>query len=262
MSLVRLLTAGKSLVGLKDGQVQYRMSDPRSMPKFGSDKNPFQGKSPAKPSQAEVGQSGAASVNSSGRANNGLVVEAAGSSHSVTADEQRPNISGACEPRCIGEVCGLDNSDSLRNTSDTPRLTDPNKTLSETSSETLLASPKPLSEGGSSAPESDPAAYAKAPSSSVAKKSWVSALKSLFGLAPLSPSRKPGPARAISQPVQGELVLDNVKVLRNDLSDTDLEIVAKPPPKQAISPKAETVVPTETAWERVTTLFGSEKAEK
>src|SRR5215510_3975121 len=134
MSLVRLLTAGKSLVGLKDGQIQYRMGDPRSMPKFGSGKSPFQGKAGAQPGQTEVGQSGAASP--AGRANNGLVVEAAGSSHSVTADEQRPKsiIAGASEPRCIGEVCGLDNSGSLRKTSDTPRLTG-SPTTSEPSSD-------------------------------------------------------------------------------------------------------------------------------
>src|SRR5947209_10138626 len=36
MSLLRLLTAGSSLVGLKKPTVRYRMSDPRSLPKFGS----------------------------------------------------------------------------------------------------------------------------------------------------------------------------------------------------------------------------------
>src|ERR1041384_2499165 len=41
MRMVRLLTAGKSLVGSKDGTVRYQMSDPRAMPKFGSAKNLF-----------------------------------------------------------------------------------------------------------------------------------------------------------------------------------------------------------------------------
>src|SRR5258705_6481708 len=107
MSLVRLLTAGKSLVGLKDGEIQYRVGDPRSMPKFGTGENPFQGKGRAASSQPDVGKSGAAGANGRSRANTGLVVEAAGSSHSVTADEQRPSLEGACEPRCISEVCGL-----------------------------------------------------------------------------------------------------------------------------------------------------------
>src|SRR6476659_1243863 len=38
MSLVRLLTAGKSLVGIQDSKSRYRSVDPRAMPKFGSDK--------------------------------------------------------------------------------------------------------------------------------------------------------------------------------------------------------------------------------
>src|SRR5881227_3818997 len=38
MSLVRLLTAGKSLVGIQDSKSRYQLSDSRAMPKFGSEK--------------------------------------------------------------------------------------------------------------------------------------------------------------------------------------------------------------------------------
>ena len=41
MNLLRLLSAGRSLVGLKDSTARYRMSDPKAMPKFGSGNNPF-----------------------------------------------------------------------------------------------------------------------------------------------------------------------------------------------------------------------------
>src|SRR5207249_426760 len=41
MNLLRLLSAGRSLVGLKDSTARYRMSDPKAMPKFGSGSNPF-----------------------------------------------------------------------------------------------------------------------------------------------------------------------------------------------------------------------------
>jgi hypothetical protein len=41
MSLMPLLSAGKSLIGLKDSASRYRMGDPRAMPKFSSRKNPF-----------------------------------------------------------------------------------------------------------------------------------------------------------------------------------------------------------------------------
>jgi len=52
MRLVRLLTAGKSLVGLENSQSRYQMSDPRAMPKFGSERNPF--RASAKPSAARA----------------------------------------------------------------------------------------------------------------------------------------------------------------------------------------------------------------
>src|SRR2546421_12914587 len=49
MSLMRLLTAGKSWGGGKDPEVRYRMTDPRALPKFGSAKNPFRSTAKAKP---------------------------------------------------------------------------------------------------------------------------------------------------------------------------------------------------------------------
>jgi hypothetical protein len=41
MSLVRLLTAGKSLVGLKESENRYRLSSQRLLPRFEPKKNPF-----------------------------------------------------------------------------------------------------------------------------------------------------------------------------------------------------------------------------
>ncbi len=255
MSLVRLLTAGKSLVGLKGEQVRYRMSDPRALPKFGSSKNPFQ----SRPVQAgnedapgQVGQGGAANGSSAVRANRGLVVEAAGSSRSVPVDLP---LNGVCEPRRVSEVCGLDNSDSLRK-SDAPRLTEPSTEQVECTGEPTAAA-VPLTPALSPRSGSDGAA------ASGGLKQWLSNFKALVGVGQLRPGRKPGPARGITQPVQGELSLENIKVLRNDLSDTDLEIVTKPPRPQQSSatPKAnrENAVPSETAWDRVATLFGAEK---
>ncbi len=60
--------------------------------------------------------------------------------------------------------------------------------------------------------------------------------------------------------LQGELSLDAVKVMRNDLSDSDLEVVRiKPPtPAPAAKPAASDLpkaTPTETTWSRVTGRF-------
>ena len=71
--------------------------------------------------------------------------------------------------------------------------------------------------------------------------------------------RSPAPLFA-KAPVQPELSLDNVRVVRNDLSDADFEVVAKKMP--AVSPAAAPAVaspeglePPESAWDRLTTRF-------
>jgi len=52
MSLMRLLSSGKSWVGVKDSGVRYRMTDPKAMPKFGSDRNLFRATTKAPLSEA------------------------------------------------------------------------------------------------------------------------------------------------------------------------------------------------------------------
>jgi len=59
-------------------------------------------------------------------------------------------------------------------------------------------------------------------------------------------------------PLQGELSLDRVKVMRNDLSDTDFEL--RQPTKLMAMPKvaaamAEKLEPVGAAWNRLTTRF-------
>ena len=41
MSLGKLLTSGKSLVGLQNAEGRYEMRAQNLLPKFGSEKNPF-----------------------------------------------------------------------------------------------------------------------------------------------------------------------------------------------------------------------------
>ena len=51
---MRLLTSGRTLIGLQDSRPQYRMADPRSMPTFGSAKSPFRKKAEAARAEAKV----------------------------------------------------------------------------------------------------------------------------------------------------------------------------------------------------------------
>jgi len=139
MSLVRLLTAGKSLVGIQDSKSRYRSVDPKAMPKFGSEKRIYTDvarESEAKPSVANSN------------------VE------SAKASVEKMPVATARKARGGGWV-----------------------------------------------------------------SQWGSKLSSLV-------TQKPKPVRSAvpgfnQVPVQGELSLDNIKVVRNDLSDADLEIVTR-----------------------------------
>ena len=136
MSLLRLLSAGKSWVGSNDSATRYQMGDPRAMPRFGSAKNPFAKKQAEQP---------------------------------PTAAPER----------------------------ETPIVTPP------------AERPKP-------APVSrEPRRPLLGP--------WI---KSCLGwMRRKQPKSQPLIPQLAKRPVQGELSLERVKVVRNDLSDTDLEIV-------------------------------------
>jgi hypothetical protein len=209
MSLVRLLTAGKSLVGIQDSKSRYRSVDPRALPKFGSEKKvntEVAGESGVRPSAAK---SSAEGVKADVR---------------VTADK---NVRAP--------------------------LADKNAGITEAAGKA-------------------PTRAARQDRGSGWVGEWGSKLSSLV-------SQKPKPTRSAiprfnGVPVQGELSLDNIKVVRNDLSDADLEVVAKeavkPEPEKA-EPSAQerkaeskrerlAVLPARGKWELVTTMFSAVKS--
>ena len=181
MSLLRLLTAGKSLIGVPSTTGRYKLSDPRSMPKFRSTVNPF--KSKTANADAAAGANPATPVV--------MPIEKA----------EPPQESHASErPAEVAEI--------VRTTVDAAEQVEPPMAREEPSKATEMAAPTP-------APVPIPAPVAKAASGWISK---VSSLKNLWSLK----GRKPEQA---ARPVQGELSLDNIKVVRNDLSETDLEVV-------------------------------------
>jgi hypothetical protein len=153
MSLLRLLSAGRSLIGSNNEGIRYRMGEPGALPKFGA-KNPFRPK-PSKP-----------------------------------AVENLP----------------------------APKAS--------------LSSPVPNPAPASLAP----ARGAAAPFKTVAAPSWLKKLRGSFSWR--RAKAEPRPVPQFGKPaVQGELSLDAVKVVRNDLSDADWEIVpAKPRASQSKLP--------------------------
>jgi hypothetical protein len=143
MSLLRLLTAGKSLVGLKDSANRYRPVAKRSMPTFPSKAHPF--RTTAKPELAT----------------------------GVAPTAAQPQ-GGECQPE----------------------------------------QPK--------------------------RESVTARLGAFFG--GRNKSEK-APARQPEAPVQAELSLDDVKVVRNDLSDADLEVV--------VGGKKPSTAEPATAWSKI-----------
>jgi hypothetical protein len=174
MSIVRLLAAGKSLVGAQNASSRYRMDKRARLPKFGSTKNPF-------------------------------------------ASEQRR-----------------------------PAVTEP--AASE------AASPR------QAAPAPESVARAKEPAASPTPPATARLRQAVRWLRELCVEANPiprlaGPVRSANTalpsftgaPIQSELSLDEVKVVRNDLSDADLEIVpAKPVRRAEAAP-----VPEENSWSRL-----------
>jgi hypothetical protein len=180
MSLLRLLTAGKSLVGIKESAGRYRLTTPGLLPRFGAKKDPF--RATTMPEQVQRAPGGP--------------VEQAASLGTKTGEAS----------------AGRDSSEAV------------------------------AEHGG-----------------------WAGKCFSKVG-AMLSRRGKSGERPAIprfNKPlVQGELSLDSVRVVRNDLRDSDLEIVAAKPvqPSPPASVPAACAPRPDNAWNRVAgRLFGAGK---
>jgi hypothetical protein len=200
MSLLRLLTAGKSLVGLRDTEHRYSVARRGLLPKFASKKNPFR----ANPG-AEVGPSSDKELPS-------------GLSPSEASDVNSGNGDG---PTALSTKAPI---------------------------ESLAPQAAPLSSPHLREPIPDGARRMSA-------VRWR-ALLPWIGRG----TQKPAIPRFEKTMVQGELSLESVKVVRNDLSDSDLEIVPTQPVVPAPQPKPARPVITGTgdngsSWERLAGRF-------
>jgi hypothetical protein len=181
MSLVKLLSAGKSLVGGQDVPSRYRMDKQMRLPKFVSARNPF---------AREVTKDPALT-------------------HAETAKQSRPQ----------------------------PDLTAARPATSESKRTPLILR------------------LVLATRKSVV---WLGKANPFSRLAEAARSKKSAIPCFTKPPIQSELCLDKVQVVRNDLSDADLEVV--PVLSAEIKPALEASEQSETAgrsWSRLTTrIFG------
>lgn len=168
MSLGRLLTSGKSLIGLRNTESRYHMRSRDVLPKFGTRANPFVTKKP----------------------------------------------------------------ESLAPTS-APKF--------QTVARTLTSNP---------APAKEPAPVIRELKAAAISPRWDLLSVALGWIGRLNPlawrtQRRSSPVRSVKigfqkGQVQGELSLENIKVVRNDLSEADVAVV---PVKTTVAPRPETVEP-------------------
>ena len=163
MSLLRLLTAGKTLVGLKKPEHRYHLPGEAALPKFGSERR-IPSERPCSRTKSETGE----------------IVASAAAPEFAAAD-----VTGPADPTlCTSSGCGAG--------------------MQPTDGQTRF-----LALVEARQPDRRP---------DIAFKALL-----LWGRA-----KKANPARPhwrVAPLIQGELSLDKVKVVRNDLSETDFEIV-------------------------------------
>jgi hypothetical protein len=208
MSLLRLLTTGKSLVGLKDLESRYRLTTQRLLPQFGPTRNPFSSNGKSEPAEAEARVPGV-------EVGKGSAAGGRGSTDS-------------CEATPVAIPSGVQDRTAFMNVG-VRRFTDALRLKAVA----LLGGCK-------------------------------GRLTGMIGRVRVKQA-KPAIPRFTKPPVQGELSLDRIKVMRNDLSDADLEVIAARAPTAPASSTpalqtAKEVGVVESRWGGATAgLFGAGK---
>jgi hypothetical protein len=213
MSFTKLLATGKSLIGMKDQDCPYRMRRENLLPKFESTKNPFA--VPAKVEPVKLESVATATV--------------APLSSQTGAMETSLLFDAQLKPVVKAEAAAVPTPEPK------PEPAQPHP---------VKVSPKvaaPVMELPVVNPVSTQHATRNTPTPS-AKPSglpaWVKKVNPLSYL----PGQSGGAAKpkAGRTAVQTELSLEKVKVMRNDLNDTDLAVVAVPAAGKAASGKSAT----------------------
>jgi hypothetical protein len=234
MSLGKLLAAGRGLMGIRDNGSRYQMRTEALLPKFHSDKNPF-GTSPVPElTRREPAKVAAAAV--------------ASPKPEATKSEPAKLVTHSLFESQAATVALVPRAE----TADAP----PTEPVTPARIESVNVQPPRVEP-----PVTRPAAAPAKPRLSLA--AWVKKLNPLKYLPLRAPGAKAAKSRAVRTPVQTELSLERVKVMRNDLSEADLEVVRARPAQLGLAPKATPSVqrlqslsgPEPTTWNRLTSRF-------
>jgi len=210
MSLLKFLTTGHSLVGMRDTNSRYKMRSENLLPKFISPKNPF-----AQPAKAETKPSATTAERASGTMVTGSLFDA-GSHRSTTTTQAEPARVPAPTPAAVttpapsaapAPVVAREVKVSV------PRPSQPVKV------EIKRVETKP-------APAIPTVAATKKPAVKPRRWfAWVQKLNPIGLFRAIGFGTKARHRGAAAKQVQGELTLERIQVVRNDLRDADLEIV-------------------------------------
>ncbi|PWU16992.1 MAG: hypothetical protein C5B50_12185 [Verrucomicrobia bacterium] len=234
MSLVRLLASGKSLVDVKGPGGRYRMSNPGALPKFGSRKNPF------REVEAEGGVQGSGFRSERAEADGGQRAEDGGQRSEDRG--RRTEDGGQTEDRVQGSGVGSERVEETYASLES-RQENPEGKGSEHELETKTQSSEPRTGLGMVAPDSTKLrrnfkSKRVGPANGGIRAVWSFSSRVLISTARricdwaskacqlLTGRRVAGLAKAPAARagVQGELSLEQVRVVCSDLSDADLEV--------------------------------------
>jgi hypothetical protein len=216
MSLMRLLSAGKSLIGVTESTSRYRMGKSGMMPKFGSGKNPF--RSGVK--QAE-GQGGLDSRPPSSASN--LIEEEKQERRAASATTPVTKSTSSALVEALPKTAPIALAATRKQSDGDVRRESPAGSAVSDDAKAPVDSVFRL--GPSRATRSMPGSPAAL---RAIFGSWLDGIKARIPVRATGQARM-ATARAANAPMQGELSLDRIKVVRNDLSDTDFEIASREP---------------------------------
>jgi hypothetical protein len=251
MRMMKLLSAGKSLVGQNDNDKRYRMTDPKAMPRFGSDKNPLLKKANAiLPGSADVSPAGRGSTATGMHAGETPALPG----KTLKATKRGAGVSGEQVGSPLTSVLRLFGRAAARE-----KVEEPSATPTDTGEVSCLPADQPaVASTISINPQTSTTAP---PRPSWVFAGWIAPIRAIFSRGDRTRSSRPQLRPAA--PVQCELSLDKVKPLRNDLSDTDFEIVTikrspAPKPETATAPinSASAPVARRKALDRVASVLG------
>ena len=208
MSFTKLLATGRSLIGMKDHDCPYRMRRKNLLPKFESTKNPFATPAKVEPARVETIATGAvaATNNCVGPMETSLLFDA----------QLKPAV------KVDATVVPVKESRPA------PAQSIPVHVAPKAASPVMeLPTVKPVA--------TRPTTQGKPASKPVGFPAWMKKLNPLEYLPIRQPDVPRGKSKTGRTPVQADFAWENVKVVRNDLNDTDLAVVTVPAAGKAAS---------------------------